>query len=293
MRLTGQRKRLWILEEGKLQQKIIQLKTFENSIPTYIYHAFFITEETKTGKIIFEFYMKTRLSIFIFLGFFLTLSANAEHYKLDLEDFEILEIRIPGSVEWSSGPASGTIDCSGAVMEIFEAEQNGKKLTLQWKNHGSPDWKFGNGKIKIRLNSEMLKKVVVSGSADLVFKSTNKVPQFSMNISGSGDFSGNIECSENAVFNISGSGNIVTSGKCQSLQLSIAGSGDFQGLELKSAKTKVSISGSGDAKINAENELDVSISGSGEIVYTGNPAKVKQTISGSGEIKKLEPLEAK
>ncbi len=271
----------------------MSLKTFENSIPTYIYNAFFITKEGKSGKITFKFYMKTRLTIFLFLGFFLTQSVNAEHYKLEIEDFETLEIRIPGSIEWSSGPASGTIDCSGAIMEIFEAEQNGKKLTLQWKNNGNPDWKFGNGKIKIRLNSEMLKKVTVSGSADLLFKSINKVPQFSLNISGSGDYSGNIECSENAVFNISGSGNIVAAGKCKSMQLSIAGSGDFQGADLKSDIAKISISGSGDAKIHAENELDVSISGSGKIIYSGNPAKVKQTISGSGEIKKLEPLGAK
>jgi len=237
--------------------------------------------------------MKTRLSFFLFLGFFLAQTALAEHYKLDLEDFETLEIRIPGSIEWSSGPAAGSIDCSGALMDIFEAEQNGKKLTLQWKNHGSPDWKFGNGKIKIRLNSEMLKKVTISGSADLVFTSVNKVPQFLMNISGSGDFNGNVDCSENAVFNISGSGNIVTSGKCQNMQLSIAGSGDFQGSELKSAKTKVSISGSGDAKIHAENELEASISGSGEIAYAGNPAKVKLNVSGSGELKKIEPKESK
>jgi hypothetical protein len=45
-----------------------------------------------------------------------------------------------------------------------------------------------------------------------------------------------------------------------------------------------SIDGSGSIVLNATHSLDASISGSGSILYTGNPAQVTKSVSGSGTI---------
>ena len=44
------------------------------------------------------------------------------------------------------------------------------------------------------------------------------------------------------------------------------------------------VSGSGNAAVNVTDHLTASVTGSGNITYTGNPAQVDQDSSGSGDI---------
>ena len=44
------------------------------------------------------------------------------------------------------------------------------------------------------------------------------------------------------------------------------------------------VSGSGNARVYASGSLNATISGSGNVGYSGNPANVEKDISGSGEI---------
>jgi hypothetical protein len=223
------------------------------------------------------------LSVFCAL-FLLSPFAEAEHFKVNLEDFETLEIRTSGSIDWKSGPAEASLDCSSAIFDEIELEQIGKKLIIRWKNTGRPSWKFGTDKLLIHLHSEYLKKIDISGSADVRFLSVNKIPDFSLNILGSGDFSGQLDCSGTVSMIVSGSGDLSPSGNCKNLQVSISGSGDFKGYGLKSEKAEVKVSGSGDVQLFASEELDASMSGSGDILYAGKPKRVSKKLSGSGEI---------
>jgi hypothetical protein len=50
---------------------------------------------------------------------------------------------------------------------------------------------------------------------------------------------------------------------------------------------KISISGSGSCRINVTKEIDASVSGSGNITYSGNPDRINHQSSGSGRIKKI------
>lgn len=220
---------------------------------------------------------------FIFL---ILSSVRADHFPIQVDDFEILEIQISGKVDWVSGQPAGSIDCSAALFSEIEVEQNGKKLTLNWKNNGKSGWQAGNEKIAIHLSSELLRRVEISGSSDLIIKGVNKTPEFNLGISGSGDFRGNLDCSGNAGFSVNGSGNISLTGNCIEMNLRISGSGDFKGPDFNSEKAKIRISGSGDAEVFAKNELDASISGSGNIRFGGNPEKVSKSISGSGTMQK-------
>ena len=44
------------------------------------------------------------------------------------------------------------------------------------------------------------------------------------------------------------------------------------------------INGSGDVEVRVNNSLDCEINGSGDIHYSGNPATVKRSVNGSGDI---------
>ena len=48
--------------------------------------------------------------------------------------------------------------------------------------------------------------------------------------------------------------------------------------------TAVRVAGSGDADVNVTNKLDASVSGSGDVRYTGNPKSISSSKSGSGDI---------
>jgi hypothetical protein len=49
----------------------------------------------------------------------------------------------------------------------------------------------------------------------------------------------------------------------------------------------LSIAGSGSAKVYASMGLEVSVAGSGNVYYAGNPEKVKKSIAGAGFVKPI------
>jgi hypothetical protein len=83
---------------------------------------------------------------------------------------------------------------------------------------------------------------------------------------------------------ISGSGSVIANGTVRRMLLHISGSGsaEMSKLALKSAELRVS--GSGEADIAPQEEADIHISGSGNVLLHGHPARIQSRISGSGRI---------
>ena len=86
----------------------------------------------------------------------------------------------------------------------------------------------------------------------------------------------------------SGSGTIDASGKLDRLALTISGSGRADLADLIVADAKIDISGSGNATLQPRRNLDVEISGSGQVRYIGDPAHITTSISGSGSVRPRE-----
>jgi len=83
---------------------------------------------------------------------------------------------------------------------------------------------------------------------------------------------------------ISGSAAITASGTADNQDLKISGSARYQAEQLISKSVKVDISGSGIATVNASDVLEVQMSGSGTVTYSGDPKRVNQQITGSGKL---------
>ena len=66
--------------------------------------------------------------------------------------------------------------------------------------------------------------------------------------------------------------------------VAVSGSGRYQAEQLTSKTVKVDISGSGVASVRASDVLDIQMSGSGTLTYTGDPKQVTQQVSGSGKV---------
>jgi hypothetical protein len=103
-------------------------------------------------------------------------------------------------------------------------------------------------------------------------------------VSGSGSVGISRLATTSLVTKISGSGMITATGTAENQDLDISGSGRYQADQLIGKTVKVVISGSGSADVHATEALDIHLSGSGTLTYSGNPQRVTQEISGSGKV---------
>jgi hypothetical protein len=102
-------------------------------------------------------------------------------------------------------------------------------------------------------------------------------------MSGSGSMELNILCQDLRA-TISGSGDALLKGVAKDSEIMISGSGAMHGYDLMTERSDVTISGSGIAQVNAVDELNALISGSGSVYYKGYPRNVSQMVSGSGKV---------
>ena len=134
-----------------------------------------------------------------------------------------------------------------------------------------------NNKLNISLNESY-------SSEEILVVNINTPNYDEVSLSGSGninilDFKNN-----NLSLNISGSGNITGNGEVETLVVKINGSGNLMSKEIKSKFATITINGSGDAEVFASDSISAKINGSGNIEYFGNPENVDSIINGSGDI---------
>ena len=134
-----------------------------------------------------------------------------------------------------------------------------------------------NNKLNISLNESY-------SSEEKLVVNINTPNYDEVSLSGSGninilDFKNN-----NLSLNISGSGNITGNGEVETLVVKINGSGNLMSKEIKSKSATITINGSGDGEVFASDSISAKINGSGNIEYFGNPENVDSIINGSGDI---------
>jgi hypothetical protein len=223
--------------------------------------------------------------LFFLLGL-VACSTRAEVYKMDVSEFDAVELKVPADVVWTdTDKATCVVTCSPEQEKKIEVVMDGKVLIV--KKKGKMDWGWGDGdKITIQLSSSGLRKVGIYGSGDFVMKSSNDTPGFEFSIHGSGDIKAIVNA-KTCEGNIHGSGDALIKGTADSFDLDIRGSGDVKARDLLCKSVDVDIAGSGDATVYATEQLKVQIAGSGDVRYAGNPRNLVQKVAGSGELQKI------
>jgi Putative auto-transporter adhesin, head GIN domain len=97
-----------------------------------------------------------------------------------------------------------------------------------------------------------------------------------MNVSG---YTGN-----SLTVGLDGSGNMILDGTADNLKITLGGSGNIEADQLQAKSATAVLNGSGNIMVYASDSLDATVSGSGNIRYSGNPAHVNKNVSGSGSI---------
>ncbi|MDC6367028.1 MULTISPECIES: head GIN domain-containing protein [Flavobacteriaceae] len=176
-----------------------------------------------------------------------------------------------------------TLKGESNLLEHIKTEVKDGKLVIKTErgvNLRPSNWSKG---IYITVPVEDIKTVSLSGSGDIVGKTTLKADSFKTSMAGSGDVSLTIEA-QSVSASLSGSGDINLSGKTTDLDVHVAGSGDIKAYDLEAEFVTAAVSGSADIKVTANQSIDARVSGSGDISYRGNPTKIKSKASGSGDI---------
>ena len=106
-----------------------------------------------------------------------------------------------------------------------------------------------------------------------------------LELSGSGEVGAEGIDTDELVVDISGSGTMKTSGRAESQEAHVSGSGSYDAQDLESRRVRIDVEGAGSAVVNASEELDAKVGGTGSVEYVGDPT-VRQDVSGVGRVSK-------
>ena len=204
----------------------------------------------------------------------------------DVSDFKKVEVAGPFDVVLVQGNSFKIeIEADENLMQYIRVKKNEGRLEISEKEGYELRSKSG---IKIRLQMPVVDEVTLEGSGSVRGETKlENSDNIEIKIAGSGDIS--LEIKSPAVdVEIGGSGRATLSGSTRKLDISIGGSGDCLADDLLSEDCEVSIGGSGTARVFASVSLNVSVGGSGDVYYRGEPKNVKKSIGGSGSVQQVK-----
>ena len=172
------------------------------------------------------------------------------------------------------------------INNIITEVENGV-LKIYTKSNNSFRWSWGDKKRVVRVVAKDLKSIGLAGSGDVFFKEGFRTQTLAVKLTGSGDIAGKVDV-QNLDGSVTGSGEITLTGRANTASIKVSGSGDFDASDLVTINTTVKVVGSGDAKVNASQQLNASVSGSGDIRYKGGARQVSTSKAGSGGIRRVD-----
>lgn len=179
----------------------------------------------------------------------------------------------------------GTVD--QVVVEGDDAAQDAVEMdvrggTLNIRQQGS--WKFWNARrLQLVVTARTLRRVAISGAADLNAPGPVHTEKLVISISGAGSTRFDQLDAAGLGFHVSGAGNGQVAGRVRDLNVEISGKSKFQGENLQSERAHVAISGVGDVDVWARRQLSISVAGVGSVSYWGQP-EVRRSVSGRADI---------
>ncbi|MEZ4827132.1 MAG: head GIN domain-containing protein [Bacteroidia bacterium] len=195
------------------------------------------------------------------------------------EEFE--HIRIGGAFEVMLRQGSGysvDIEADENLQDHIVTDVSNQTLDIHTEGHIG---KFE--KMKVTITAPKFSSVETSGG--VVLSSDNQLSGTSLKVKASGASKVNLDIAMESIHSeFSGAGDITFSGEAASATVNISGAGKLRAYDLKTHEMHVSISGAGYAEVNADQKLDLNVSGAGKVNYKGNPSDVSKSISGAGHI---------
>ncbi|MDZ7849125.1 MAG: head GIN domain-containing protein [Owenweeksia sp.] len=212
------------------------------------------------------------------------INGNGTIKKETRETAPFSKLEINGSYDVQIVPAnysSLTVVADENLLPHIESYVKDGKL------HVSSKKKFGRYRqLSLQLTMKDFKGIEASGATKIKSKGSLKGDQIEL------DFDGAVEAfleinADKLKGDFSGASELNLRGNVNEMELEISGATEINAEELKSRTCRLEMSGAGEAVVYVTEKLDIDVSGAGNVRYRGNPAEVKQNISGAASIKPL------
>jgi hypothetical protein len=203
--------------------------------------------------------------------------SQTESQERKLQTFNQLEVsgNLKIVLSQSENP-SVTVTTKPEALESVITEVKEGTLYISTK-------KSSTGKVEVTVAD--IKRIKQTGNTSLISQGLIKSETLEIESSGASETNLDVDVNELST-TISGAGDVRLKGNAQNHKIKINGAGDIMAFELETQNTDATISGAGEARINAINNLDVKVSGAGDVVYLNEPAQKNIDISGAGSVRK-------
>ncbi len=174
---------------------------------------------------------------------------------------------IPGGnggidIKAGAAEASISIQSDGNLVQYFDVQQEGKKLTVAMpKNRDNKLW-IENTHIRIVIAVPQLEKLDIETNLDCTVSGLNNT-RFELQKTSNGD--------------------IQLEGTVQDLQIDKTGNGDIQAKDMVTTDAKINSMGNGDVKVTVNGILKTNRTGNGSIINYGTANAKKGLDMGNGE----------
>ncbi len=210
-------------------------------------------------------------------------SGNVTSENRTVATFTGIDLQCSANVYFSQGETQIVkVEADDNIISHITTEVKNDELIV------STDGKDFNTRhqVNVYVTVKELCLLELTGSGNMTGQTHINCDNMTFHLAGSGDIKADVR-TLTIKMKLSGSGNLDVGGTATSTDIRISGSGNVNAKGLQTMSTAVAISGSGQSTINAKDELNVNISGSGDVHYTGDPQKLKTSITGSGNVTKI------
>ena len=183
--------------------------------------------------------------------------------KRDLAAFK--EIETTGAFEihvTCQQPVSFEIEGDDNILPLINTEVRGSVLKI----YNTRSYNTSKA-ITVRISVPDLEKVSSTGAADIQVANVKN---------------------DQLTISWQGAGRIEAAGDTKFVQISSTGAGKIDTGKLRAERAKVSVTGAAQVDVYASQQLDVTVSGVGQVTYAGNPPVVNKSVTGLGSVSKKE-----
>lgn len=187
---------------------------------------------------------------------------------------ERLAINVPADVVYDQQADAPGITVTGAETVVNRVRFSNGRLTLEeaprgdrsyvrWTRTGIRGWSETDA-LKIIIKAPSVKTFDLSGPTELKIRGYDQ-PTLDLTLTGASD--------------------VRVQGRTGAVTVDASGASDARLDELIVEDAKVQVSGSGDVRVGPSGKAEVDVSGSGEVRLTRRPAELRQSVSGTGDVR--------
>lgn len=204
----------------------------------------------------------------------------------EVHNFSRILVAGLGNVFIEQGTKEGLrIETDENLLPYIKTEVVDGALRIEQKTSGLMQNLKPSKDINYFISVQNISEVALAGRGKIASQNELKSEKLEVNVSGSGkvDLVLNVQT---LISSISGSSQFTLKGTAQLQEIQVSGSALYDAQELVTKGTNINLSGYGKLTVNAEDRLDVQLTGNGTVYYLGKPELVQQ-ITGNG---KIEPV---